>query len=345
MTATLELTRPFDAHLHLRDGAALDATVPASARDFAGALVMPNLAPPITTVAEALAYRERVLARVPAGADFTPRFALYLTDRTAPDEVRRVADCEHVLAFKLYPAGATTNSEHGVTDLAGRHAVLAEMERQGVPLCVHGEETAPEVDVFDRERVFLERTLAPLVERFAGLRVVFEHVTTREAAQYVEGARAGVAASLTPQHLLMSRNDLFVGGLRPHHYCLPVLKREEHRRELVRVATGGDPRFFLGSDSAPHARGRKESACGCAGCYSAPAALALYAQAFEAAEALPRLEAFAALHGPAFYGLAPSAARVTLVRERWRVPERLDFTADDAIVPYWAGAELAWRVA
>lgn len=341
----LELTRPFDAHVHLRDGEALAITARASARAWAGALVMPNLSPPVRTVEEALEYRSRILAALgDSPGRFEPHMALYLTDRTTVEEVQRAAEAPEVLAFKLYPAGATTNSEQGVTDLDSCAEVLAAMEESGLTLCVHGEETSPEVDVFDREKVFVERTLGPLIERFEGLRVVLEHITTREAAQFVEEARAGVAATLTPQHLLMSRNDLLAGGLRPHNYCLPVLKREEHRRELVRVATGGDPRFFLGTDSAPHARSRKESACGCAGCYSAPVALELYATVFEAAGHLERLEGFASLHGPAFYGLEASSERVTLARERWEVPTSLEFVEGETIVPYWAGRELSWRL-
>ena len=343
MEQTLELPLPFDAHLHLRDGDALAVTVPATAAQFGRALVMPNLVPPVATVAEALEYRGRILRALPEGAELEPLMALYLTDRTTADEVRRAAGTPEVLAFKLYPSGATTNSEFGVTDLAGRAPVLEAMSELGVPLCIHGEDTSPEVDVFDRERVFLERTLVPLLEQFEGLRVVFEHITTAEAAQFVEGARPGVAASLTPQHLLMNRNDLFAGGLQPHHYCLPVLKRGLHQQELLRVATSGSPRFFLGTDSAPHAKGRKESACGCAGCYSAPAALELYATAFESVGALGALPAFAAHHAADYYGLPRETRKKTLRRESWTVPASLPFLPGDDIVPYWAGRELAWR--
>ncbi len=344
MSATLTLARPDDWHLHLRDGAALATTVPATARVFGRALVMPNLSPPVTTVAAAEAYRARILAALPAGVAFEPLMALYLTDRTQPDEVRRAADSGFVRACKLYPAGATTNSDSGVTSIANVDAVLAAMQACDLPLCVHAEATAPEIDVFDRERVFLERELAPLAERFPTLRIVFEHATTREAVEYVAGARPGIAATLTPQHLLMSRNDLFAGGLQPHHYCLPVLKRREHQLALRRAATSGDARFFLGSDSAPHARAAKEAACGCAGCFSAPAALALYAQLFEAEDALERLEPFAAHFGADFYRVPRATETVTLRRLAWIVPERLPFADGEDIVPYWAGRELAWRV-
>ncbi len=342
MEQTLELPLPFDAHVHLRDGDALAVTVPATAAQFGRALVMPNLVPPVATVRDALDYRGRILAALPPGSELEPLMALYLTDRTSVDEVRRAAEAPEVLAFKLYPSGATTNSEFGVTDLEARGAVLEAMSELGVPLCIHGEETAPEVDVFDRERVFLERTLVPLLERYDRLRVVFEHITTLEAARFVESARPGVAASVTPQHLLMNRNDLFAGGLQPHHYCLPVLKRSVHQEELLRVATSGSPRFFLGTDSAPHAKGRKEGACGCAGCYSAPAALELYATAFEAVGALEAFPGFAAHHAADFYGLVRESRTKVLRRETWTVPERLPDLPGEDIVPYWAGRELAW---
>ena len=345
MSTTLSLTRPDDWHLHLRDGAALRSTVPATAGVFARAVVMPNLVPPVTTVAAAETYRARILEAVPSGVSFEPLMTLYLTDDTSAEEVRRAAEAPFVVACKLYPSGATTNSEAGVTSLGAISGVLEAMQETGLVLCVHGEVTAPEVDVFDRERVFLERELAPLVEGFAGLRVVFEHITTAEAAHFVEEAREGVAATLTPQHLLMNRNDLLAGGLRPHHYCLPVLKRRAHQQALRAAVASGNPRFFLGTDSAPHARGAKQSACGCAGCYSAPAALPLYAQVFEELDALGELEAFAAHHGADFYGLPRNTDRVTLVREPWVVDEQHDFVDGTGIVPYWAGRELSWRVA
>jgi dihydroorotase len=345
MSRTLSLTRPDDWHLHLRDGQALGFSVPATASVFARAVVMPNLVPPVTTVAAAEAYRARILEAVPSGMEFEPLMTLYLTDETTADEVRRAAEAPFVVACKLYPSGATTNSDAGVTSLASIAGALEAMQDTGLVLCVHGEVTEPEVDVFDRERVFLERELAPLVERFDGLRVVFEHITTAEAARFVEEAREGVAATVTPQHLLMNRNDLLVGGLRTHNYCLPVLKRGEHQEVLREVVASGNPRFFLGTDSAPHSRSAKESACGCAGCYSAPAALPLYAQVFEELNALERLEAFAAHHGADFYGLPRNSKHVTLVREPWVVDERQDFVDGDSIVPYWAGRELAWRLA
>lgn len=345
MTDHLELTRPDDWHLHLRDGEALAATVPATAGVFRRAIVMPNLVPPVTTVEAALAYRERILAAAPGGSGFEPLMTLYLTDNTTPEEIRRAAACEHVHAVKLYPAGATTNSDSGVTDLEGLAPVLEALEETGLPLLVHGEVTRGEVDVFDRERVFLEERLAPTVERFAGLRVVFEHITTAEAAAFVEDAREGVAATITPQHLLMNRGDLFAGGLQPHHYCLPVLKRRHHQEALQRAATSGSPRFFLGSDSAPHARSRKEAPCGCAGCYSAPFALQLYALAFDELGALDRLEGFASHHGADWYGLPRNTERVRLRRAEGLVPERLDYLAGDPIVPYWAGRPIGWELA
>ena len=343
VTATLTLTRPDDWHLHLRDGAALAAVLPASARQFARAIVMPNLRPPVTTAAQALAYRERIRAALPAGSDFTPLMTLYLTDNLPPAEIER-ARAAGVVAVKYYPAGATTNSDAGVTDLRRTHATLEAMQRAGLPLLVHGEVTDPEVDVFDREAVFVDRVLAPLRRDFPALRVVLEHVTTREGVQYVQGAEGPVAATVTPQHLLYNRNALFAGGLQPHLYCLPVLKGEAHRRALVEAVASGHPRFFIGTDSAPHAAPLKEHAGGHAGCYSAPAALELYAEAFEAAGALDKLEAFAAFHGPDFYGLPRNTAKVTLVREAWTVPETLPF-ADTVIKPLRGGQTLTWRLA
>lgn len=345
MTDTLRLTRPDDWHLHLRDGDALSVTVPATARVFGRAIVMPNLNPPITTVAQAEAYRARILEAMPGDSSFEPLMTLYLTDVTSEEELQRAADSDFIHACKYYPAGATTNSEGGVTAIERLDSTLEVMQRVGLPLLVHGEVTTEEVDVFDRERVFIDRVLTPLVERFAGLKVVFEHITTSEAAQFVLDARDGVAATITPQHLLMNRNDLLVGGLKPHHYCLPVLKRSNHQAALQTVAVSGNPRFFLGTDSAPHARDTKENACGCAGCYSAPFALPLYASFFEGAGALERLEGFAAHFGADFYGLPRNKSSVTLVREAATVPEALEFLEDRPIVPYWAGRELPWRVA
>jgi dihydroorotase len=343
-TPTLSLIAPDDWHVHLRDGAALASVVPDTARRFARAIVMPNLVPPVASTARALAYRERILKAVPTGVGFDPLMTLYLTDRMAVDEVRRARASGSVVAVKLYPAGATTHSDAGVRDLAATYPVLEAMAREGLPLLVHGEATEPEVDVFDRERVFVERTLAPLVRRFPGLRVVLEHVSTREGVDFVREGPPTLAATVTAHHLLLNRNALFTGGIRPHHYCLPVVKREEDRQALVAAATSGHPRFFLGTDSAPHARSRKESGRGPAGIYTAHAAIELYAEAFEQAGALDRLEAFASLNGPAFYGLEPNAGRITLVRELWTVPESVPF-GDGALVPFRAGESVAWRIA
>jgi dihydroorotase len=340
---TVRITRPDDWHLHLRDGAALRAVAPATAQVFGRAIVMPNLDPPITTVEAARAYRARILAALPAGSRFEPLMTLYLTDATSADEIARAKASGFVHAVKYYPAGATTNSQSGVTALERAYPALAAMERHDLVLAVHGEVTDPAVDVFDRERVFIERTLAAIVRDFPRLRVVLEHVTTAEAVAFVTGAPDNVAATITPQHLLYSRNALFAGGLRPHLYCLPVLKRERHRQALVAAAISGHPRFFLGTDSAPHAREAKEHACGCAGCYCAPVALPLYAEAFEDAGALDRLEAFASVHGPAIYRLAPNRDSITLVRQTWRVPDALPF-GDATIVPLRAGETLRWRV-
>jgi dihydroorotase len=341
---TLTLIRPDDWHLHLRDGEALAAVVGASARQFARAIVMPNLKPPVTTLDEALAYRARIVAALPEGADFTPLMTLYLTDRTQPDEIRRAAQSGVVHAVKLYPAGATTHSDAGVTDLARTHDALEAMQACGMPLLVHGEVTDPQVDVFDREAVFIDTVLEPLRRRFPDLRVVLEHITTREAAQYVTEAAGPIAATITAHHLLWNRNAIFTGGLRPHWYCLPVLKRELHREALVVAATSGSPKFFLGTDSAPHAARLKEHAAACAGCYTAPHALELYATAFERAGALHRLEAFASFHGPDFYRLPRNATKVVLARESWQIPERLPF-GTETIVPLAGGETLGWRLA
>ncbi len=343
---TLTIASPDDWHLHLRDGAAMAAVLPASARQFARAIVMPNLKPPVTTTAQAIAYRERIVAALPKqgrGSDFTPLMTLYLTDRTPPAEVRR-AKAAGIVAFKLYPAGATTNSDDGVTDMRHVSATLEAMQREGVLLLVHGEVTDPAVDVFDREAVFIERVMQPLRRDFPALKVVFEHITTKEAAQYVADSDAHTAATVTAHHLLYSRNALFAGGLRPHYYCLPVLKRELHRQALVQAATSGSAKFFLGTDSAPHAAALKEaSVCG-AGCYTAPAALELYAEVFEAAGALDRLEGFASHHGPDFYGLPRNTQRITLRREAWTLPATVPF-GDAQLKPLRGGETLAWRLA
>lgn len=347
---SLTLTRPDDWHLHLRDGAALEAVVAATARQFARAIVMPNLKPPVTTVAQADAYRARILAALhataadePACAGFEPLMTLYLTDLTPPDEIRRARDSGFVHAVKLYPAGATTNSDAGVSAIGKVRAVLEAMQEVDLPLLIHGEVVDPAVDVFDREKVFIDTVLEPLRRDFPALRVVFEHITTREAAQYVAQAPGPIAATITAHHLLYERNALFKGGMRPHWYCLPVLKREVHRRALVDAATSGSPRFFLGTDSAPHARHLKEHACGCAGCYTAPHALELYAAAFDTVGALDRLEGFASRHGPDFYRLPRNTSTVTLRRQRWTVPETLPY-GDDTIVPLAAGEALDWRL-
>jgi len=339
---TLSLRRPDDWHLHLRDGAAMASVLPATAAQFARAIVMPNLRPPVTTAAAAAAYRERILAALPADADFTPLMTLYLTDNTPPDEIAR-ARAAGVVALKLYPAGATTNSDAGVTDIRRTYPTLEAMQREGLLLLVHGEVTDPAVDLFDREAVFIERVMQPLRQDFPELKVVFEHITTREAAQYVAGAGRHTAATITAHHLLFNRNAIFTGGLRPHYYCLPVLKREVHRQALVAAATGGSDRFFLGTDSAPHAAALKEaSVCG-AGCYTAPAALELYAEAFEAVGALDRLEGFASFHGPDFYGLPRNAGRVTLRREPWLLPETVPF-GDTVLKPLRGGDTLNWKL-
>ena len=341
--SSLTLARPDDWHLHVRDGAALAAVLPASARQFARAIVMPNLRPPVTTTAQALAYRERILAARPAGSDFEPLMTLYLTDNTAPDEIRR-AKAAGIVALKYYPAGATTNSDAGVTDLRKTYATLEAMQREGLLLLVHGEVTDPEVDLFDREAVFIDRQLIPLRRDFPALKIVFEHITTREGAQYVLGAEGPLGATVTPQHLLYNRNAIFTGGLQPHFYCLPVLKAEEHRRALVAAATSGSPRFFLGTDSAPHAAHLKEHAGGHAGCYTALTALELYAEAFEAAGALDKLEGFASCHGADFYGLPRNTGTVTLRRGPWTVPAALPF-GDAELKPLRGGETLAWRLA
>jgi dihydroorotase len=342
MAETIQLTRPDDWHVHLRDGEAMASVVGATARQFARAIVMPNLKPPVVTVAQAKAYRERILAALPAGSKFEPLMTLYLTDNTRPGEIAKARQSGFVKAVKYYPAGATTNADAGVTDIRRCDAVLEAMQGEGVPLLVHGEVTDPEVDVFDREAVFLERMLAPLVKRFPGLKVVLEHITTHEAAAFVERSGENVAATITAHHLLMNRSAIFAGGLRPHHYCLPVLKREPHRRALVKAATSGSPKFFLGTDTAPHARGAKEASCGCAGIYTAHAALELYAEAFEAAEDLDRLEAFASHFGPDFYGLPRNEAKVKLEKSEWEVPADYPL-GRGVVVPLRAGERLAWR--
>ena len=340
----ITLRRPDDFHLHLRDGRAMAAVLTDTARRFARAIVMPNLKPPVTTTALALHYRDRILGELQDGLDFEPLMTLYLTDDTPPEEIARARLSGHIHGVKLYPAGATTHSDAGVTRISRCFHTLERMEEVGLPLLVHGESTDPAIDVFDREKAFIEETLGPLVERFPSLKVVLEHITTRDAVQYVEVTGANVAATITAHHLLLNRNALFQGGIRPHHYCLPVLKREEHREALVEAATSGNPKFFLGTDSAPHARSAKETGCGCAGIYTAHAALELYATAFEEAGALDKLEGFASRFGPAFYGLPVNKDTITLVREEWPVPETLGF-GKDKLVPLRAGETISWKLA
>jgi dihydroorotase len=341
--SSLTLARPDDWHVHLRDGPAMAAVVGATARVFGRAIVMPNLRPPVTTTAQALAYRDRILAALPAKARFEPLLTLYLTDRTSAGEIAAAKASGFVHAAKYYPAGATTNSDSGVTAIGRAYPAFEAMQARGLVLSLHGEVTDADVDIFDRERVFVERHLARIVREFPALRIVLEHVTTREAAEFVAAAPANVAATITPQHLLWSRNALFAGGLRPHLYCMPILKRETHREALVAAATSGSPKFFLGTDSAPHARHVKESACCGAGCYSAPLALPLYAEAFENAGALDRLEGFASHFGADFYGLPRHVETVTLVREPWSVPAEYPF-GDDALIPLRAGEKMRWQV-
>ncbi|MCZ2107938.1 MAG: dihydroorotase [Burkholderiales bacterium] len=342
-TTTLTLTRPDDWHLHVRDGAAMHAVVPHTAAQFARAIIMPNLKPPVTTTAQALAYKARILAAVPAGVPFEPLMTLYLTDNLAPEEIAR-AKAAGIVACKLYPAGATTNSDFGVTDLRKIYPVLEAMQREGLLLLVHGEVTSSDIDLFDREAAFIDQQLIPLRRDFPELKIVFEHITTKEAAHYVREADRFVGATITPQHLLFNRNAIFTGGIRPHYYCLPVLKREEHRQALVQVATSGSSKFFLGTDSAPHAAHLKEHASGCAGCYSAHAALELYATAFEAAGALDKLEGFASFHGPDFYGLPRNTSTVTLVKQTWTPPESFAFGEGAELKPLAAGEALGWKL-
>jgi len=343
MTTTITITRPDDWHLHLRDGAALSAVLPDTAKRFGRAIVMPNLRPPVTTTALARAYRERILQALPAGSRFEPLMTLYLTDNTSAADITLAKESGIVHGVKLYPAGATTNSDSGVTNLGHCVQALEVMERCGIPLLVHAEVTDADIDVFDRERVFIERNMIPLLQRFQGLRVVFEHITTKDAADFVTEAPDNIAATVTAHHLLMNRNAMFNGGIRPHHYCLPVLKREEHRLALVAAATSGNPKFFLGTDSAPHAKSAKEAACGCAGMYTAHAGIELYAEAFEAVGALDKLEGFASFHGPDFYRLPRNVDTVTLEKAIWEVPVSLPFV-DDELVPLRAGSTIAWRL-
>ncbi len=339
----LTLRKPDDWHLHVRDGELLRPVVPDSARRFARAIIMPNLRPPITTMDLARQYRERILAAIPGGLNFQPLMTLFLTDEISPGDIAQAKASGFVYGVKWYPAGATTNAEHGVREITRSYAALQALEEQGLPLLVHAETTDPGIDVFDREAVFLDRQLAPVLQRFPGLRVVVEHVTTRHAVQFVRDASPLVGATITAHHLLLNRNALFDGGLRPHHYCRPVLKREPHRLALLATATSGHPRFFLGTDSAPHPRRDKESACGCAGIYTAHAAIELYAEVFEQANALDRLEPFASFHGADFYGLPRNAERITLVKSPWQVAASLG-ERDDSVIPLRAGETIAWQL-
>lgn len=343
---TIEITRPDDWHLHIRDGEVLADLLKHTASQFERAIIMPNLKPPVTTAEMAAAYKKRILAALPVGSSFTPLMVLYLTDNTSADEVKK-AHQEGVVGFKLYPAGATTNSDAGVTDIKKCTKALEAMEACGMPLLLHGEVTHADVDVFDREAVFIDQVLEPLRQRHPGLKIIFEHITTKQAAQYVESADAqrfgAIAATITPQHLLYNRNAIFSGGIRPHYYCLPILKREEHRQELVRVATSGNPRFFLGTDSAPHVKGTKENACGCAGCYTAWHAMPLYAEVFDQANALDRLEAFASHFGPDFYNLPRNTGKLILKRQAQQIPNEFPIGAS-TVVPLRAGESLAWTI-
>ncbi len=339
----LTITRPDDWHLHLRDGAALKAVLPYTVRQFARAIIMPNLKPPVRTVADAAAYRDRILAAIPAGQPFEPLMTLYLTDNTSPDEIIAAKESQFVKAVKYYPAGATTNSESGVTDIRKCDRVFEAMQQVAMPLLLHGEVTDQDVDVYDREQVFIEQHLIPLKQRFPNLRVVLEHITTSDAVQFVLSAD-NVAATITPQHLLFNRNSLFKGGISPHFYCLPILKREQHRHAILQAATSGSPKFFLGTDSAPHPRNGKESSCGCAGCFSALHAMELYAAAFESADALDKLEAFASFYGPDFYQLPRNSDQITLTKATWRVPDEVPFP-ESGLVPLGAGQEMTWQMA
>ena len=343
MTNSITIARPDDWHLHLRDGAALKAVLPDTARQFARAIVMPNLRPPVTTTELASAYRAAILQALPSGSKFEPLMTLYLTDNTTADEIKKAKASGFVHGVKLYPAGATTNSDSGVTSLIACAAALSAMEEVGLPLLIHGEVTDGDIDVFDRERVFIERNMITLLKNYPKLKVVFEHITTKDAADFVISAPNNVAATITAHHLLMNRNDMFKGGISPHHYCLPILKRETHRLALVAAATSGNSKFFLGTDSAPHARNSKEAACGCAGMYTAHAAIELYAEAFEAANALDKLEAFASFYGADFYGLPRNTDTVTLVKQSWQVPNSLPYP-DGELIPLRAGQHIAWQL-
>lgn len=343
MIKQITITRPDDWHLHLRDGAALKAVLPDTAKQFGRAIVMPNLRPPVTTAALAIEYHQRVMQALPDGSNFQPLMTLYLTDNTTAEEIKKAKATNLVYGVKLYPAGATTNSDSGVTNIDQCAEALAAMQEVGLPLLVHAEVTDADVDVFDREKVFIDRYMKSLVAQYPNLKVVFEHITTKDAVDFVASAGENVAATITVHHLLMSRNDLFKGGIRPHHYCLPILKREEHRLALIKAATSGDAKFFLGTDSAPHAKHAKETACGCAGMYTAHAAIELYAEVFEAVDALDKLEGFASFYGADFYGLPRNSDQITLTKMAWQVPESYSYDGD-VLVPLRAGQSVAWQI-
>lgn len=342
--SSLTLTRPDDWHLHIRDDGVMQIVLPHTARQFGRAIIMPNLKPPVTHTEQALAYRQRILAALPEASTFEPLMTLYLTDNTRGEEIRKARESGLIHAVKLYPSGATTNSDFGVTSLEKTYDTLGVMAEAGIPLLIHGEVTDPEVDIFDREKVFIEHHLIPLMDEIPRLKIVLEHITTRDAAEFIEQSREGIAATITPHHLLMNRNAIFQGGIRPHHYCLPILKRETHRQALVKAATSGNPKFFLGTDSAPHPKSAKESACGCAGMYSAHCAMELYAEAFEQANALDRLEAFASFHGADFYGLPRNQDTITLEKKAWTVDKDIPLPDGDSLVPLRAGETLEWKL-
>jgi len=339
----IQITQPDDWHVHLRDDDTLASVAPMTANQFNRAIVMPNLNPPVTTTTQALDYRQRILAAIPDGVDFQPLMTLYLTDNTTADEINRAHESGHVKAVKLYPAGATTNSDAGVTDLKLCHGAISQMQKLGMPLLVHGEATDPHVDVFDREKVFIDQTLMPMINRFPDLKIVFEHITTADAVDFVQDTHSNIAATITPQHLLFNRNMMFKGGIRPHNYCLPVLKRENHRQAIIYAATKGNKKFFLGTDSAPHAKNKKESACGCAGIFSAHAAIELYTQVFEQHDALNKLEAFTSFNGPDFYNLPRNNTTITLIKEPWTVPDSYPL-ANETIIPMMAGETIQWKL-
>jgi dihydroorotase len=340
---TLTITRPDDWHIHLRSGDALKNTVKDVAHQFSRAIVMPNLVPPVANVELAHQYRQQIQKHIPDGADFTPLMTLYLTDKTSAEDIKHAMQTDYIKACKLYPAGATTNSDSGLSQIENAYPVFEAMQKHGMPLLIHGEVTDSDIDIFDREKVFIDRTLKPLVEKFPDLKIVLEHITTADAVEFVMSCGDNVAATITAHHLLNNRNDMLVGGIRPHLYCLPILKRQQHQEALLKAATSGSPKFFLGTDSAPHVKENKETACGCAGCYTAYAAIELYAEVFDSMNALDKLEGFASFYGPDFYGLTRNQSKITVVRESWKMPEQLGL-GDDVVIPYRAGEEMSWKL-